>query len=92
VLAQGDDRPNLVNVALRAELKAKVEGQRNEWPNELGCNDASLYRRFHQAGLSKVKMFPQLAIFTPSTNGVGLQDMQTHFLSVLSSRESRRGP
>ena len=48
-------------------LKPKIEGVRNQRHNELGCNDASLYRRFHQAGLTKVKMFPQLAIFTPAT-------------------------
>jgi ubiquinone/menaquinone biosynthesis C-methylase UbiE len=88
VLARGDDRPNLVNVPLQAELKAKVEGERTERYNELGCNDASLYRRFHQAGLSKVKMFPQLAIFTPSTDSARLQDMQDRFLSVLSSGEA----
>jgi SAM-dependent methyltransferase len=88
VLARGDDRPNLVNVPLRAELKAKVEGERNERPHELGCNDASLYRRFHQAGLTEVRMFPQLAIFTPSTDGARLQDMQDRFLSVLTSEEA----
>jgi ubiquinone/menaquinone biosynthesis C-methylase UbiE len=88
VLARGDDRPNLVNVPLRAELKAKVEGERSERYNELGCNDASLYRRFHQAGLTEVRMFPQLAIFTPSTDSARLQDMQDRFLSVLSSGEA----
>jgi hypothetical protein len=65
-----------------------VEGQRNERPNGLGCKDASLYRRFHQAGLTEVRMFPQLAIFTPSTDGARLQDMQYRFLSVLSSGEA----
>ncbi len=87
VLARGDDRPNLINVPLRAELKSKIEGVRNQRYNELGCNDASLYRRFHQAGLAKVKMFPQLVVFTPATDGPRLDDVQDRFLHVLDVKE-----
>ncbi len=87
MLARGDDEPNLINAPLPAELKAKAESQRNERPNELGCNDASLYRRFHQAGLTQVKMFPQLAIFTTSSDGDRLQDMQERVLPALSAAE-----
>ncbi len=87
VLARGDDRPNLITVPLRAELKSKIEGVRNQRRNELGCNDASLYRRFHQAGLTKVKMFPQLAVFTLATDGPRLDDVQDRFLNVLDAEE-----
>jgi len=31
-----------------------------------GCADASLYRRFHAAGLTELKCFPQLAAITPA--------------------------
>ena len=68
-------------------LKSKIEGVRNQRHNELGCNDASLYRRFHQAGLTKVKMFPQLAIFTPATDGPRLGDVQDRFLHILDAEE-----
>ncbi len=87
VLARGDDRPNLINVPLRAELKSKIEGVRTQRQNELGCNDASLYRRFHQAGLIKVRTFPQLAVFTPATDGARLDDVQDRFLHVLDAEE-----
>jgi len=87
VLARGDDRPNLINVPLRAELKSKIENVRTQRHNELGCNDASLYRRFHQAGLTAVKMFPQLAVFTTATDGPRLDDMQDRFLHVLDAEE-----
>lgn len=88
VLARGDDRPNLLNAPLRPELQVKVEGHRNERSNELGCNDASLYRRFLQAGLTELKMFPQLAIFTPTTDAARLEDIEGQILPILSSAEA----
>lgn len=87
MLARGDDRPDLINVPVRAEIKTKVESQRNSPPNPLGCSDASLYRCFHQAGLTQVKMFPQLAIFTPETDGPRLDDMRDRFAPVLTPEE-----
>ena len=74
VVGRGDDRPNMINLPVRAELRAKAEAQRDQEPhNPQGCDDASLYRRFHQAGLTEVKMFPQLAVYTDRTR---LQFMQ----------------
>ncbi len=90
VLARGDDQPNIINAPFRAELKAKAESQRTERYNKLGCNDASLYRRFHQAGLTQVKMFPQLAIFTASSDGARLEDM--HCLVVPVNRNNHCCP
>ncbi|MEE8159880.1 MAG: methyltransferase domain-containing protein, partial [Dehalococcoidia bacterium] len=63
VLVQATDRSRLVNLPLGAELKAKVETNRGLPGRDRGCADASLYRRFHQAGLVQVKMLPQLATF-----------------------------
>ena len=88
VLSRGDDRPNLINLPLRAELKTKVESDRNERVKGLGCADASLYERFHRAGLAQVQMFPQLAIFTPSTDGPRLEDMQGRILPGLTLDEA----
>ena len=85
VLARGDDRPNIINAPLRAELKAKAEAQRSELPHELGCRDASLYRRFQQAGLTKVKMFPQLVTYTEEAHW---QTVQSRVLSALSPEEA----
>ena len=87
VLARADDRPNLINVSVREEIKSRIEGQTAQRHNELGCNDASLYRRFHKAGLIKVKMFPQLAIFTPQSDGARVADFRDSFNSVLAMEE-----
>jgi SAM-dependent methyltransferase len=56
------DIPWVVNVPLRAELKTKTEIPRG-FVGAQGCADASLYRRFHQAGLTRVQMWPQFAAF-----------------------------
>ena len=88
VLARGDDQPNIINAPMRAELKAKAESQRTERYNKLGCNDASLYRRFHQVGLTRVKMFPQLAMFTTSSDGDRLQDLHDRVVPALNAAET----
>ena len=86
VVGRGDDRPNIINLPVRAELKAKAEAQRDqEAHNPQGCDDASLYRRFHQAGLIELKMLPQLAVYTDRTR---LQFMQQNqILPVLTPEE-----
>lgn len=59
-------------------MKVKAEAQRDqEAHNPQGCDDASLYRRFHQAGLIQVKMFPQLAVYTVRTRLQFMQQNQT---------------
>ncbi len=62
VIVRSVDMPWWANLPLRAELKTKVEAVRGP-VEERGCADAALYRRFHEAGLTQVKMFPQLAAF-----------------------------
>jgi hypothetical protein len=57
----------MVNVPLRSELKAKAQIPRG-FVSAQGCADASLYRRFHQAGLTHVQMLPQFgALEEPDT-------------------------
>jgi SAM-dependent methyltransferase len=60
VMVRALDIPWVVNVPLRPEVKTKAETPRG-FVGAQGCADASLYRRLHQAGLTHVKMFPQLA-------------------------------
>jgi len=62
VITRAVDIPWVANLPLRDELKAKVEATSGS-VQERACADASLYRRFHKAGLKKVKMFPQLISF-----------------------------
>ena len=91
VLARGDDRPNIINAPLRAELKAKAEAQRVDLANELGCGDASLYRRFHQAGLIQVKMFPQLVTYSDQARWQNTQDRIFPALSPEEAEEYQAG-
>lgn len=62
VMVRALDIPWVVNVPLRAEVKTKAQTPRG-FVGAQGCADASLYRRIHQAGLTHVQMFPQLAVF-----------------------------
>jgi ubiquinone/menaquinone biosynthesis C-methylase UbiE len=87
VVAHGHDMPRWVNLPLRAELKAKVEapGWADEGGHPHGCDEASLYQRMHQAGLSQIKMFPQLATFD---DAMRLQQLQASLLPTLSPKEA----
>jgi ubiquinone/menaquinone biosynthesis C-methylase UbiE len=90
VIARAMDMPFLMNLRLQAELQAKVGA-----PGALGsvaargCADASLYRRFHQAGLTHVKMYPQLPAFDGSDPYM-LQFMQNGLLGKLTQEEARQ--
>ena len=63
VVVRSVDMWRWVNLPLRTELKAKLEapGSFGGGVEERGCADASLYRRFQQAELTQVRMFPQFA-------------------------------
>jgi ubiquinone/menaquinone biosynthesis C-methylase UbiE len=87
VVARAIDMPFLRNLRLRAELKAKVEASGGNVA-EQGCADASLYQRFHHAGLTRVKMFPQFATFDRADPTV-LQFMEDNLLPRLSQEEAR---
>jgi len=82
VVGHAHDLPRWVNLALPAELKARVEapGWASDRGHQLGCDDASLYMRFHQVGLTQVKMFPQFAAFERSR----LESLQGEILPTLS--------
>jgi len=60
VMVRAIDIPLVVNVPLRPELKTKVQTPRGNVGAE-GCADATLYRRFRQAGLTQIQMWPQFA-------------------------------
>lgn len=66
VIVRAVDRPFLFNLPLSPELKAKVEDPTDWAPGvgPKGCADASLYQRFQETTLTRIKMFPFLATFT----------------------------
>jgi SAM-dependent methyltransferase len=82
VVGHAHDMPRWVNLALPAELKAKVEapGWASDRGHQLGCDDASLYQRLHQTGLTQIKKFPQFAAFDEQSR---LQTMQGEILPTL---------
>jgi ubiquinone/menaquinone biosynthesis C-methylase UbiE len=86
VIVRAEDRPYLVNLPLRAELKSKAEAPGGARPgvDPQGCGDASLYRRFRKAGLAQVKMIPHLAAYDDQAN---LENYQGYILAVLSPEE-----
>ena len=62
VMVRALDIPWVVNVPLRPEVKTKAQTPRG-FVGAQGCADANLYRRFHQAGLTHMQMWPQFATF-----------------------------
>lgn len=84
VLTRGDDRPKIVNLLLRADLKAKAEAPRNSASNGPGCADASLYQRFQEAGLTDLKMLPQLST---NTDQPRLRFMEAEIFTNLTPEE-----
>jgi ubiquinone/menaquinone biosynthesis C-methylase UbiE len=87
VVGHAHDMWRWVNLPLPPALKAKVEapGWADESGHPRGCDDASLYRRMHRAGLTQVKMFPQLATFDDRAR---LEMLQASILPALSPQET----
>jgi hypothetical protein len=61
IVVRATDMRPWINVSLRPELMAQVESVGGAGAADLGCSDASLYRRFRKAGLRPLQMGPQLA-------------------------------
>lgn len=87
VIVRSVDMPWLVNLPVSASIKQKVEapGVMGGERAEAGCADASLYTRFHRAGLTQIKMFPQFASFN---GGQNFERWKTEALSVLTDDEA----
>jgi ubiquinone/menaquinone biosynthesis C-methylase UbiE len=90
VLVRSVDLPQVLNLPLPPELKQKLEAPGAGGTGAVGdqgCADASLYRRFHQAGLAKVKMLPQLGVFSDRAE---LEYQQSNILATLSDQEAEQ--
>jgi SAM-dependent methyltransferase len=87
VMVRAIDIPLVVNVPLSPELKTKVQTPHGFVGAE-GCADAGLYRRFRQAGLAQVEMWPQFAAFDdPQTPQA--QFSQGAILGALTAEETQ---
>jgi SAM-dependent methyltransferase len=87
VMVRAIDIPWVVNVPLRSEVKTKAEIPRG-FVGAQGCADASLYRRFHQAGLTHVQMLPQFAAFEQPETPAG-QFSHGAILGALTAEETQ---
>ncbi len=85
-IVRGDDCPALLTPRVRPEVEAKAVRAVGAGVAERGCADASLYRRFHAAGLIGVRKFPQLAVYDES-DIVMAEFYQSRIVSVLSPSE-----
>jgi SAM-dependent methyltransferase len=84
-IVRGDDCPALLTPRVRPEIEAKAARAVGAGVVERGCADASLYRRFHAAGLVGVRKFPQLAVYDESD--LMAEFYQNRIMSVLSPGE-----
>src|SRR6185312_10650089 len=67
VVRASDMRP-WINLAVRPDLLAAAASVPGAGAADLGCSDASLYRRFDAAGLQTVMLGPQLATDRPEVS------------------------
>jgi len=86
-IVRGEDCPALLTPPLRPEVQAKAARAVGAGAVERGCADASLYRRFHAAGLVQVRKFPQLAVYDESQS-VMAQFYQSRIVSALAPGEA----
>jgi SAM-dependent methyltransferase len=79
-----------VHPPLSPELRSKVNrpGLIGGDVTAGGCADASLYTRFHAAGLTQLRCFPQLVAVTPEFEPSRLASFEQRILSILSSEET----
>jgi ubiquinone/menaquinone biosynthesis C-methylase UbiE len=61
IVVRATDMRPWVNISVESALMAAVETVSGAGAADLGCSDASLYRRFRDAGLKPLLMGPQLA-------------------------------
>jgi SAM-dependent methyltransferase len=87
VIVRGEDVPAILTVPLRPELHAKALRALPTGVVEGGCADASLYRRFHAAGLVDIRKLPQFAVYD-DPRAVMPQYYQSRVLSALAPEEA----
>jgi hypothetical protein len=80
--------PLLMNVAVPSALKAKLQAPGFIGAiSEHGCADASLYRRFREAGLTRLTAFPHWTAFSAGDRHV-VDFLEAGFLGKLEPQEA----
>jgi SAM-dependent methyltransferase len=86
-IVRATDMPSWANLQLSTALRSKVDrpGLINAAGTAAGgCADASLYRRFHAAGLTELTFFPQHAAVTPTAEADRLASFVQGILGSLT--------
>jgi SAM-dependent methyltransferase len=67
-IVRATDMPSWISPAFSTAVRAKVDqpGMVSGGADPAGCADTSLYQRFHAAGLTQLKCFPQFAVLGPT--------------------------
>jgi ubiquinone/menaquinone biosynthesis C-methylase UbiE len=89
VIVRSRDLPSWANLPISSSLRTKVDrpGLIGAGVAAAGCADASLYRRFHAAGLTGLRCFPQLVAMTPTEVSV-FTIFQQQILATLTAEEA----
>jgi SAM-dependent methyltransferase len=84
------DMPPWTNLPLSPALRSKADrpGVFGAGMSAGSCADASLYRRFHDAGLVELTFFPQLAAVTPASEPMRLAGFAQQILAALTPDEA----
>jgi ubiquinone/menaquinone biosynthesis C-methylase UbiE len=90
VVVRATDMPRFLNISLPAELRSKVLAMSPPYLGavERGCGDASLYRRFVEAGLKDLQMGPQLAPEQPQRSVERMQQFVDRIAQALPADEA----
>jgi SAM-dependent methyltransferase len=85
VVVRAVDMHESVNLPLSAKAKVEAPGVFGAGVVPAGCADATLYDRFRAAGLTQLKLFPQLTAVTPDDPRFPMFEQQA--LAVLQDDE-----
>jgi len=90
VIVRSLDLPWWANLPLSPALRAKVDrpGYLGAGAAQAGCADASLYRRFREAGLDNLNFFPQLVAVTPDIEPARVAGFQQQILATLTPEDT----
>ena len=87
VLGHAHDMNRWVNLPLGTDLKTRIESP--PWVDDRGhpqgCDDATLYQKFAQLGLTDLRMYPFISTFSDPTR---LQFLEGGILPTLNAKEA----
>lgn len=88
-IVRATDVPSWANAVLSTAVRAKADrpGMINAGFSPAGCADASLYRRFHAAGLTQLTCFPQHVALT-AAEATRLTNSKQRVLAALTAEEA----